>query len=286
MISRGRIQAFVAWVLLFLFSFSFFGCSSVFYQPDSNLYFLPKRFNLAAQEYSFPSRDGTQLVAWFLQAQTQRGEKPLGTIVQFHGNAENMSSHYLSLAWLIPEGYNLFTFDYRGYGKSKGKPDQAGVYMDALAALDEARSLHEKSGAKRFVVYGQSLGGVISMRALLDYKAPVDLVVMDSTFASYEDEAQSFLASYWFTWIFSPLGRLLVSDKYSAEEAVIKNQRPLLVIHDHHDPVVPFEHGKWIFDHANSKKDFWELDQGHHVGIFIKENEDWREKFVKYLRAL
>lgn len=201
-----------------------------------------------------------------------------------------MSSHYLSLAWLIPKGYNLFTFDYRGYGQSEGSPSQKGLYHDALAALEQAWRYHVDSKALRFVVYGQSLGGAVAMRALPDWPGHdhVDLLVLDSTFLSYKEVASRLLASRWLTWIFQPLPYLLVSDEYSAAAALSENRRPLLIIHDRDDPIVPFACGVEILERASQPKEFWELRNGIHIGVFSEEHPsspttDYRARFIQVL---
>lgn len=267
-------------ILLCLFS-----CSGVFYQPDRNLHYPPEQFQLNPQNIQFLSGDGTHLTGWFF---VTKQNPPKGTLIQFHGNAENISSHYLSLIWMIQSGYNLFVFDYRGYGRSEGNPTQEGTYLDALAALNEGWRLHQlshKSPQKQFIVYGQSLGGAIAMRALTDFdkKDKVDLVVMDSTFLSYRAIARKKLTEHWYTWPLSPLATLLVSDDYSAEKALTDNKIPLLVIHDKMDPVVPFSCGQEIFDNATSEKHFWILNNGKHISFFSPEYVENRSKFLDFL---
>ena len=274
-------------LLAVVFCFSLVGCSHLFYQPDQILYYPPEKLGLHPETLHFPSRDGTPLLAWYFPAKTQPAK---GTILQFHGNAENMSSHYMSLVWLTQEGYNLVTFDYRGYGGSEGIPNQKGVYLDGLAALDQAWKMHSASQSKQFIVYGQSLGGAIASRSLIDWEKrdQVNLLVMDSSFYSYPTVARRILSRHWVTWVISPLGWLLVSNEYSAEKAIKQGKTRLLVIHDEKDPVVPFSCGEDVFNTATAPKEFWKLEQGRHVGSFIvTELKDpavqMRQKFVKYL---
>ena len=271
--------------LLFASTFLFSACSSFFYYPDRTLIFPPSKIGLKEKEIAFKSSDGTQLYGWFFKSLTHG--KPKGTIIQFHGNGENMSSHYLSLIWLTKVGYQLFVFDYRGYGKSEGVPSQEGTYLDGLAALDQAWKLHqEKSPKGKFVVYGQSLGGAVAMRSVQDFKQKdkVDLLVMDSTFVSYQRIARRKMQSSWATWLFSPLAWLLVSDSYAAEDALEENKIPLLVIHDDKDPAVPYQCGLDIYEGAHSKKEFWKTSTGKHIAIFESKKE--QERFEKYLNGL
>lgn len=276
---------------LLLFSLLFSSCSSLFYYPSRQFYYSPKRLGYEAHEIPFKSQDGTQLYGWYFPV--REGAEVKGTIVQFHGNAENMSSHYLSLAWAVEQGYELFTFDYRGYGKSEGDPSQEGTYHDALAALDQAWTLHQKSGSKKFIpkkfiIVGQSLGGAIAMRASEDFSHinETDLIVLDSTFVSYKSVARKKLASFWLTWPFSWLGNLLVSDRYSAEDALKKNHVKLLVIHDEKDPAVPFSCSEDFYPLAQSPKLFWKLHEGGHVAAFIDSHSPYRKQFIEIIDAL
>ena len=86
--------------------------------------------------------DGLKLHGWHLKAK----DKSRGTILQLHGNAENISTHVNSVLWLALEGYDVFNFDYRGYGKSEGSPTLDGVHIDARAALETVLKLLQGSG--------------------------------------------------------------------------------------------------------------------------------------------
>lgn len=261
-------------------------CSGVFYQPDRFMHAPPELNHTPYENLYFRSTDGTILHAWYLPPSSHA--LPKGIIIQFHGNAENISSHYLSLSWLTKEGYGVFTFDYRGYGQSAGEPTPEGLYQDGLAALNEAWKWKEKTKSRRFVVYGQSLGGAVAMRCFSDFPQGknVDLVVMDSTFQSYKDVARQTLAKSWLTWIFNPLGSLLVTDRYSSESAVKKLETRLLVIHDKRDPVVNFENGQEIYNNSPSTKDLWTTDFGSHVGIFYVAGGQYRKEFINLLNSL
>ena len=235
------------------------------------------------REIHFSSGDGTRLEGWLFPAQSTMAVK--GTIVQFHGNSANMSRHYSSLLWLTRHGYNLFVFDYRGYGNSAGKPSQQGLYQDGMAALDQAWQLRQGS---RFVVIGQSLGGAIALRAFDDFqhRDGTQLVVLDSTFASYKAEARRLLAQHWYSWPASPLAALLVSDKYGASDALKRGKTRLLIVADRRDPIVSFANGSDIFKLAPGDKDFWVLDQGRHIGVFGPENSQYRNRFIDLLESL
>ncbi len=273
-------------IIIFLSILTLSGCSYLFYHPDSNFYFEPKAQGFAEpEEIRFNSKDGTPLWGWFFAA-----KKPSkGLVIQFHGNAENLTSHYLFLAWMTQEGYDLFIFDYRGYGESDGRPSQEGTYLDGKAALDWAwKRWKGKKQPGKFVVFGQSLGGAIATRALCDFphSKDVSLMVEDSTFASYPRVAKGLLTQKWFLWPFSWLPWLVVSNEYGTADCLQKNKVPLLVIHDEKDRKVRFENGEEVFSLATSQKQFWKLDDGVHCGAFNVQHEARRREFVKFLDDL
>lgn len=262
-------------------------CSSLFYYPDKVMYYPPEANGYKAEEHIFESADGEKLWSWFIKTEKlQPNGLPKGLIVQFHGNAANLTAHYASLVWLTREGYDLFTFDYRGYGKSTGGPDQEGLLKDGAAALTYSEKLYR--GGKRVYV-GQSLGGAVLLRTLSDLNRWPEIVVSESSFLSYRWIAKKKMASHWLTWLFSPLGSLLVSDHASAEKVPpkIPDDVCLIVIHDKSDTVTPFETSEKIYDEAGTKcKSFLVEDRGGHVEYLAKEPKENRLKFLKLLEKL
>lgn len=262
------------------------GCSHVFYQPSANHFVDPAQFKLSYEDVFFKASDGTKLHGWFFKAKTKR---PKGTIVQFHGNAQNISTHFFSLIWLIEEGYNFFTFDYRGYAKSEGEPSQEGIYLDALAAMDKAYEFHLKHSDGKFVIYGQSTGGTIALRAIPDWKKyeAISLIVMDSAFASYKDIAFDKLTSRWFLIPFSPLAFVLISDEYAADEVFEQIKKPTLVIAGKHDEVVPPKFGKKIYQGIAAKKKWlWILPEGKHIDAYHHARGQYRQRFLSLLDGI
>lgn len=266
-------------IILLLLSF---GCTHMLYQPSSVHYLEPLQFKLKYDDIFFQSKDGIKLHGWFFPASSS---KPKGTIVHFHGNAQNISTHFLNLVWITKQDYNLFIFDYRGYGISEGESNQEGIYHDAMAALRQGKELHEQNGKGLFVIYGQSLGGNISLRALADYdQSQVDLIVQDSTFPSYQKIGADVLKRTWLTYIFNPLAYLLVSDEYASEKVMKKITTPTLVIVGGKDRVIPAKFGKKVYKGLSvEKKWLWDEPEAAHIQMFHGGLENYREKFVTFL---
>jgi hypothetical protein len=263
------------------------GCSSVFYQPTGIQYSSPDQFELKHDEFFFktkePVEDKVDLHAWHIKSKT--ATPPKGLVVLFHGNAQNISAHYLSVAWMTNQGYDVFVFDYRGYGRSGGTPNQEGIHYDSLAALEEAYKLSKKRKAKRFIVFGQSLGGIIAMRAVHDFKHKdkIDLLVQESTFSSYQGIAKSKLQEHWGTYLLSPLSYVLVSDAYASSKVLDQVKVPTLVIHGTRDLVIPHRFGKEIYQKLKGPKWYWEVKNGIHNNAFFHNNYEYRRKFLDFI---
>lgn len=269
-------------ILLLLSAALAAGCTNVFLQPDQVHRWIPDRVEGRWEDVRFKSADGTDLLGIYFLAKKTPSK---GVIVHFHGNAENLTSHYLFVYWLAAEGYDVFTFDYRGYGGSGGKKSLNGSIEDGVAALRVARG--RAGGSRdRIVVVGQSLGGALALAALdRDGGEGVRGVVLDSTFSSYRRIARLKLGSVWPTWALQyPLSALLISDRWAPERLIARRKPvPLLVLHAIPDPVVPYSEGRRLFEKAPGPKEFWKIDGKGHTEALYGLASRYRPPFLEWL---
>jgi len=265
--------------LLALISILLAGCNGVFFYPDRYEEFSPEQLGLTHQDVYFQADDGTRLHGWFLPAQGTAQ----GTILFLHGNAENISTHIMSVFWLPARGFNVFLIDYRGYGVSEGEPSVDGVQEDVNAAM---RTLLTRPGVDpdRIVMFGQSLGGSLAIYnvAHSPYRRHIRALAVESAFASYRDIAREKLASFWLTWPLQYPLSWLISDKYSPAAAVaLVSPIPLLIIHGDHDAIVPVSNAKRLFELAREPKQLWIVPDGGHIQAF--HHRVYRDRFVAWL---
>lgn len=258
------------------------GCSSLYYWPTSALYSDPWEQDISYQNIFFKTPDGTQLHAWHLKH--DKDVKKKGLITFFHGNAQNLTSHAPILSWLTKEGYDVFIFDYRGYGLSEGSPSQSGLYQDALSALSFSHDLLE--GHKdQWILYGQSLGGAVLARAWVDYEdqARGNLLVLDSTFSSYRDLAREKMKGALILYPFIPLAPFLISDEYASQNYLKDIRTPTLVIHGLKDHIIEAKFGGEIFNHISAPKWYWKIPEGGHIDGFFVAEQELRGRFLDFL---
>ncbi len=155
----------------------------LFYFPTQHVYGKPETHELTYESVSFDSTDGARLHGWFFPAVGSAR----GTVIQFHGNAGNITGHFESVKWLPSESWNVFCFDYRGYGQSTGKPTRQGTVNDGLAAIECVQSRGDVD-ADRVVVLGQSLGGAVGIVVVAQCSS-VRGIAVEGAFSHYRTEA-------------------------------------------------------------------------------------------------
>jgi|APTNR8051073442_1049403.scaffolds.fasta_scaffold02087_7 hypothetical protein len=259
------------------------GCTSLFFHPSPDMVRTPDHVGLDYRKVWFRSDDDTLLHGWFLPSQKQPAT---ATVVFLHGNAENISTHLGHVWWLPSEGFNLFLFDYRGFGLSKGNPTLDGVHRDARAALDAASHL-DGVDRERMIVLGHSLGGSIATVAALQWREQNRLraLIIEGAFAGYRRIAREKLAQVWLTWPLQVPLSITIDDTYRPIDAIAGfSPVPVLVIHGSEDSVVSPAHGRDLYDAAREPKDLWLVRGAGHFDVF--SDPVVRRRLVDYMRAV
>jgi len=258
------------------------GCTHCFFTPSKQVIENPEMQKYDRKDVYFVSPDGLMLLGWYFPAKAG-----LGTILVCHGNMENMSTHVMLDLWLIDAGYNLFIFDYRGFGRSAGTPDIKGVNLDAEAALETLLFILPHKRSEKIIVFGKSLGGAVAVYTVAHspYKDRVKALILDSTFSSFRTIAREKVAGSFFGWIFQyPLSHL-VNDDFSPIKHV-KNVAPvpILIIHGSHDDIVSVRHAHILYDAALPPKELWEVAVPGHVRA--QADDATRKKLLIFLSSL
>lgn len=223
------------------------------YHPARALPITPADRGRTYEDVRFETEDGETLHGWWLPADSARG-----TLLFFHGNAGNIAGRLESAEQFLGLGLDVFLFDYRGYGQSTGTPSEAGLYRDAAAAwqhLTETRGL----APQRIVLFGRSLGSAPAAW-LAERQAPAALIV-ESAFTSVPDVAAR-------QFPFVPV-RLLARSRFDTLGRIARIGAPLLVIHSPDDAVIPYAHGRRVYEAAQEPKTFLRIRGGHNDGFLV-----------------
>ena len=255
----------------------------------------PQSYGLGFETVEIRTTDGETLQAWWVPAEGARG-----TVLFFHGNAGNISHRLDYLRMFNRLRYSTLIVDYRGYGKSTGTPSEEGTYRDAEAAWDYLR--HARLAQPRDVVIaGESLGAAVATRLAAEKSlTPAPLpsgegrleipfprmgeghgmgegpraVVLFSTFTSATDLGAEV---YWFLPV-----RLLSRIGYDNRENLKRIRAPVFIAHSRDDDIVPYAHGKRLYEAANEPKTFLEMRGGHNDG-FIFTRPEWVAQLGAFL---
>jgi fermentation-respiration switch protein FrsA (DUF1100 family) len=209
------------------------------------------------RDVSFPSADGTSLHGWYFEH-----DQPVAHVLYCHGNGENVA-HLGSYMDELREKYHisLFAFDYRGYGRSQGRPAEPGIIADGLAAQ---QWLAKEAGIDedRIVLWGRSIGGAIAVQVAAQQGARG--LILERTFSRLTD-----VAAHHYPWL--PV-RSLLRNRYDSLAHIRTFRGPLLQSHGTDDEVVPFELGKQLFEASQAEpKRFVAIQGGTHNGPSSKE---------------
>jgi len=256
---------FVVSAILFL---RYFENHAIFY-PARQIQFFPRESGLDFEDIFFKTRDNIKLNAWFIPSPKARF-----TILFCHGNAGNISHRLEKILFFHSLGCNVFIFDYRGYGLSKGRPSEQGLYLDTRAAFDYLLSRGISQG--QIIGYGESIGGA----AIIDLASAHSLraLITEGAFSSVKDMAR-YAFPFLPYWIFSL--------RLDSENKIRSVKIPKLMIHSLNDEIVPFKLGKKLYDAAPAPKELFEVRGGHNSCFFDSQNilnkkiVDFLDKLVK-----
>jgi fermentation-respiration switch protein FrsA (DUF1100 family) len=268
------------WMLLLLALQT--GCTYMFFKPTKEIVMSPEVLKYSPEDVYFKSSDGLTLHGWYFRAKEE-----LGSILICHGNVENISTHVKLDLWLIDAGYNLFIFDYRGYGWSEGTPTVQGINRDAEAALETLLVTLPRAKQDNIIVFGKSLGGAVAVYTVANspYKNRVKALVLDSAFSSYRAIAREKIGDSILGWPFQYPLSFLINDDFSPIK-FIKNitPTPVVIIHGENDDIVPIHHSRILYQAALPPKEFWvPLVPGH---VRAQADEGTRKKILDYLAVL
>lgn len=255
----------------------FLGCEKMLFYPDHHVYRTPDHENLVYRDIYFNSTDGTRLHGWWIEP----AGISKGLMVVVHGNAQNLTSHYGSWVWLVKSGYELFIFDYRGYGKSEGEPELAKAVEDTAAALHYA---DEHFDGETYVC-GQSLGGVLLINVLAsgghdNYR----LAIIDSAYSDLEAMGREVLSRSFVTWPFQWVSYLALTDSYNPVDKVAGIQLPLLFIAGSADNIIPANNTWQLFDAASRPREMWLVEGAGHIRAM--DRPGIQKALLKYLKTL
>jgi len=263
--------------LLLILLVAYLGLCLVVYLTQARLVYFPgpppngtpAELGLEFRELELRAADGVRLHGWFLPAKD--ASAPPKAVLVSHGNAGSIESRLELAQSFLELGWSVLLYDYRGFGKSSGQPDEEGTYRDAEAAYAELTEV-EHLPPERIVLYGESLGAAVTLE--LARRHPCAAVIAESAFTTLPDVGAV-------AYPFLPV-RLLSRFRYDNLSKVAELRMPLLLIHSPADEIVPFAHAERLLAAAREPKQLLRTAGAHNDGGF-RLSAEGRAEVAKFL---
>ena len=241
------------------------------FRPTRALEANPAAAGLHYEDVEFRAADGARLHGWWVPAGARAP-----TLLLFHGNAGNISHRVELLARLHRElGANVFIFDYRGYGRSEGRPSEQGTYRDGEAAWLYLRGRADLD-PEAIVLYGRSLGSAVAVD--LAVRKACRGVILEAPFTSAAEMARTILP-------LPGIGRL-VRTRYDSLGKIKGLRVPQLVLHGDRDEVVPYRQGRRLYEAAPGPKEFYTVRGAGHNDTYLVGGRAYFATLKRFLAEL
>jgi uncharacterized protein len=293
---RAILASLTRMVVLFGVGMPYVMATVMTYRPKVELRDDPqKQLGFKFEQVEFTATDGTKLSGWWMPAEHprsrfRRGESALAggtdTVLICHGLASNKSNQLILARGFVPYGMNALIFDFRAHGASGGQLSSFGDLerRDVLGAVRWIRAWHPDE-ARRIFGVGASMGAAALIAAAADSSPEgqaIDAVAVYGTFDNLPAELRDVADERFIeplAWLIDHLGLPLASVQVGSNLSAFSPAtlvhdlwpRPILIIHGVNDPIIAFDRGRSLFDHAQQPKTRIWLDGGGHNDIIHDE---------------
>jgi len=252
------------------------GCTAIFFQPMKGHILSPADYGIDYRDEFFVSVDDLNLHGWWFPAKNSSR----AVVIFLQGNSGNISTQATAAYWLTDHGYDVFIFDYRGYGISEGVPTLEGALSDTGQAILFA---HRQAADKKIFVMGQSLGASMGIPAVKAMKEHIDGAIFISPFSDYREISREFLSRSWLTWLFQwPLSFTINNDYRPLDFVEEISPVPVLFLYSDADEIIPSAQIRALYEKASRPKDIEVVVGSHNAIMGIQQN---RDIIIRYLDA-
>lgn len=219
---------------------------------------------VGAQDVWLTTSDGVKIHAWW---RPLAGAKVVTLFL--HGNAGNVTHRAAAMLEIAAAGNAVLVPDYRGYGRSDGRPTEQGLYRDAAAAYDWLLAQGWTTG--QIILHGESLG--TSVAADLAARRRCAGLILEAPFPSARAVAARVLPV---------LGPALVWG-FDTRKKIRAQRANLLILHGTSDEVIDFALGQEVFATANPPKEFWAVSGAHHNDIAATAGVAYQQRLRSFM---
>lgn len=283
------ILSIIALLIVAFLAFSAFVAYKMVKPPRFIGDWTPKDLGFEYEDVSFETEDGLKLSGWWIPNGSDK------TVIPLHGYTRSRwDDVYMrpTIEFLLGEGYNVLTFDFRAHGRSGGKYTTVGdsEIADVRAAVKWLVETHPEN-AKRIGLVGFSMGGMLTIRSLAEVNG-VCCGVADSP-PMYLDKSGARGLKYfarlpeWLYVFVNPFTKLFSGGKeLHPIEYADSVRKPLLLIAGEKDPLVEVEEVREFYERnrrINPDVELWVTDAPH-VRTLKLHPDEWRARVREFLK--
>lgn len=222
---------------------------------------------VGASDAWIETSDGVRIHGWWVQ----KDGSPLVTLF-LHGNAGNITHRAPRIQEIVAAGSSVLMLDYRGYGKSGGRPSEQGLYRDSEAGF--VYLFGKGYRADQIILHGESLGTAVAID--LAFRRPCAGLILEAPFTSAGDVAAT---------VVPVVGPLLIRS-FSSLPKIRWIRVPKLFLQGDRDEVVPLRLGQELFSAAQGSKTFWVIPGAGHNDILETAGAEYRHKLSTFYESL
>jgi fermentation-respiration switch protein FrsA (DUF1100 family) len=223
--------------------------------------------SVGASDAWMETSDGVKIHGWWLK----RDGSPLATLF-LHGNGDNITYYTPHVQEIVAAGSSVLILDYRGYGKSSGRPSEQGLYRDSEAGF--IYLLGKGYRAEQIIIHGQSLGSAVAID--LASRRPCAALILEAPFTSASDVAGTLLPY---------IGPLLVRS-FNSLPKIRWIRVPMFFLQGDRDEVIPLRLGQKLYAAAQGSKTFWIIPGAGHNDILETAGPEYRQRLSAFYESL
>ena len=257
---------FIISIYFLLLTFLYFFQGKLLYHPNVNNYSEVDNSISNIEKVTISTSDNYNLLGWFHKKDIKKK-----TILFFHGNAGSIENRIYKLNHFKNMDLNFLIIAWRGFSGNSGKPNEKGLYDDALSAVKWLESNGIKK--EKVILYGESLGTAVAVEIAQNENFAG--MILESPFTSMIEMGKKY-------YFFFPVS-LLLKDRYESIKKIKNVHFPIMVMHGKRDRIVPFAMGKKIYDSANLPKFYYFSKYDDHM---MDYNNLLLEKLKIFIKSL
>jgi pimeloyl-ACP methyl ester carboxylesterase len=223
--------------------------------------------SLGAADAWIETSDGVKIHGWWVR----RDGSPLVTLF-LHGNAGNITDRRAHIQEIVAAGSSVLMLDYRGYGKSSGRPSEQGLYRDSEAGF--IYLLNQGYRAEQIILHGESLGTAVAID--LASRRPCAALILEAPFTSASDVAAT---------VVPYIGPLLIRS-FNSLPKIRWIRVPKFFMQGDRDDIVPPRLGQELFAAAQEPKTFWTIHGAGHNDILETAGPEYGHRLTMFYESL